>query len=229
MEQFIHDCFSWPTLPATVLLLCVSFYWMLMTFGAVGLDFLDLDLDVDMDADLDVDMDVSVLQLGFVPLRFLNIGAVPTMLWISVFSLSAWLTARLWNSPPPHDSFQWPTDAMALLRNAGVAVMLTKLITQPLRGRFDPVEPNRAETLIGRTCTVTTMEVTDRFGEARLATDGAPLQLKVRCDAGRLCKGDEAVIVEFKSEGNLFFVEPVSTDTAPGSHLPQPESLNDAC
>lgn len=226
MEQFLHNCFSWPTLPASLLLLAVCFYWLLMIFGAVGLDFLDIDLDLDMDADVDVD--VSILQLGFVPLRHLNIGAVPTMLWLSVFALAGWVTARLWNSPLPHDTFQWSADSMAILRNAGVAVMLTKLITQPLRGRFDPVEPNKAESLVGQTCTITTTEVNEQFGEASLATDGAPLRLKVRNSTDTLQKGDSAVIVNFETEGNLYFVEPAPLDNATGSELPQTESLNDA-
>ncbi len=209
MEQFLHSCFSWPTWPATALLLCVCLYWVLIMVGAVGLDFLDIDLDLDLDADIDAG--ASILQLGFLPLRFLNIGSVPTMLWVSVFALTFWLTSRLWNSPLPHPNFNWSADSMAILRDAGVAMMLTKFITQPLRGRFDPVEPNRAEDLIGKTCVVTTSEVTDDFGEAELSTDGAPLRLKVRHSAGNLHKGDLAVIVDFETEGNLYFVEPAQT------------------
>ena len=86
--------------------------------------------------------------------------------------------------------------------------MLTKIITQPLRGRFDPVEPNKAEDLVGQTCVVTTSEVTKTFGEAKLATEGAPLRLKVRNGDGTLHKGDFAVIVEVAPEDNTYFVEP---------------------
>ncbi|MCH2202898.1 MAG: hypothetical protein MK102_13075 [Fuerstiella sp.] len=204
MEQFIESSFSWPTWPASVLLLCVCGYWTLMVFGVVDLDFLDLDLN------FDVDSSTSILEIGFVPLRFLNLGSVPTNLWLSVFALTGWMVSRLWNSPLPHPTFNWPSDSMAILRDGGVAAALTKIITQPLRGRFDPVEPNRSADLVGKHCVITTTEVTETFGEAELATDGAPLRLKVRNDSGQLKKGDFAVIVDVQTKGNTYFVEPES-------------------
>ena len=85
--------------------------------------------------------------------------------------------------------------------------MLTKVITQPLRGRFDIVEPNKAEDLVGRTCVVTTSEVTETFGEAEFATEGAPLRLNVRNDRGDVSKGDTVLITYFRSESNVYVVE----------------------
>lgn len=205
VEQFIESCFSWPTLPASVLLSCVCFYWSLMIIGAVDLDFLDIDFDLDLD--VDVDADISILQLGIMPLRFLNIGRVPTMLWISVFALSAWITSRIWNSPFPHPEFQPSSDILAIMRDAGVAVVVTKLVTQPLRDRFDEIEPNRSEDLIGRTCVITTSTVTDTFGEAEVKTDGAPLRLQVRNTDGQLAKGDSVVIVTVDNSTNTYFVK----------------------
>ena len=205
VEQFIVNCFSWPTLPATVLLLFVCLYWLLMMIGAVDLDFLDLDLDMDMD--VEIDADPSILQFGFVPLKFLNIGSVPTMLWVSVFALFGWMVSRLWNSPLPHPSFEWTTDSLAIIRNFGVAAFLTKLATQPLKGRFDPVEPNKPEDIVGQTCVVTTSEVSDRFGEAELATDGSPLRLKIRNSQGNIAKGDSALITAYREEDNVYLVE----------------------
>jgi len=205
VEQFIESCFSWPSWPASVLLLCVCVYWVLMIVGAVDLDFLDI--DVDLDLDMDVDADPSILEFGFVPLKFLNIGSVPTMVWGSIFALVCWTVSRLWNSPLPHPSFEWTSDPLAIIRDFGVAAMLTKVITQPLRGRFDPVEPNKAEDLVGQTCIVTTSEVTEAFGEAEFATEGAPLRLKVRNGKGDISKGDTVLITYFRSETNEYVVE----------------------
>ena len=78
-----------------------------------------------------------------------------------------------------------------------------------MRGRFDPVEPNKAEDLIGRVCVVTTSKVTDSFGEAELPTDAAPLKLKVRSRDTTIQKGDTVVLIDFHSEGNLFGVAPL--------------------
>jgi len=205
VEQFIESCFSWPSWPASVLLLCVCVYWVLMIVGAVDLDFLDI--DVDLDLDIDVDVDPSILEFGFIPLKFLNIGSVPTMVWGSIFALVGWMVSRLWNSPLPHPSFEWTSDSLAIVRDFGVAAMLTKIITQPMRGRFDPVEPNKAEDLVGQTCIVTTSEVTETFGEADFATEGAPLRLSVRNGKGDISNGDTVLITYFRSETNEYLVE----------------------
>ncbi|MCR9199806.1 MAG: hypothetical protein NXI04_14295 [Planctomycetaceae bacterium] len=206
MEQFIEGCLSWPALPATTLLACVVLYWVLALLGAVDLDFLSIDLDFDMD--VEVGGDVSVLQVGFVPVKWLNIGSVPTMLWVSIFSLSGWFIGRIWGSPEPHPHFEWTSDTVAIIRDFGVAAFVTKAATQPLRGRFEPEEPNRAEDLLGRICQVTTSEVTSTFGEAELPTDGAPLKLKVRSRDAAIGRGDSVLIVDFQAEGNLYFVTP---------------------
>ena len=203
MDQFIEGCFSWPSLPATVLLLLVCGYWCLVILGALDMDILDFDLDIDLDADVDA----SILQVGFIPLKWLNIGSVPTMLWLSVFSLTGWMASRLMNSPTSHVNLDLATDGLAILRDMGIAMLITKGVTQPLVGKFDVVEPNTAAKLIGSTCTVTTSEVTDSFGEARFATDGAPLKLTVRAENEPLAKGDQALIVAFDSETNSYLVK----------------------
>ena len=206
MEQFIENCLAWPSFPATVLLGLVCLYWLLMMLGAVDLDFLDIDVDLDMDVDVDIDGSPSILQFGFLPFKWLNIGSVPTMLWVSIFSLLAWMVSRLWNSPLPHPSFEWTTDIIAMTRDFGIAALLTKAATQPLRGKFDPVEPNKSEDLVGKLGIVTTSEVTETFGEAQLETDGAPLKLKVRNSHEDISKGDTVLIVDFHAEDNLYFV-----------------------
>lgn len=176
-----------------------------MILGAVDLDFLNIDFDMDMD--VDINADPSILQFGFLPLKFLNIGSVPTMLWISIFAVAGWMVSRLWNSPAPHPAFQWDTDLVAVIRDFGIAAFITKLTTQPLRGRFDPVEPNKAKDLIGKVCIVTTSEVSPTFGEADLATDGAPLKLKVRNSKGEITKGDTVLITYYREEENAYLVE----------------------
>ena len=207
MDQFIEGCFSWPSLPATVLLLLVCGYWCLVILGALDMDILDFDLDIDLDADVDA----SILQVGFIPLKWLNIGSVPTMLWLSVFSLTGWMASRLMNSPTSHVNLDLATDGLAILRDMGIAVFLTKCLTEPLRGRFDPKEVNLAKDLIGGICKVTTSEVTESFGEAEYSTDGAPLKLRVRVEEINLVRGDEAVIVGFQREQNVYLIKRAET------------------
>ncbi|MGZ0170998.1 MAG: hypothetical protein ACKVHE_15695 [Planctomycetales bacterium] len=201
MDQFIEGCFSWPSYPQTFLLLLVCAYWCFVMLGALDMDVLDFDID------LDADMDASILQVGFIPLKWLNIGSVPTMLWLSVFALTWWMASRLINSPASHPNLEMAADGLAILRDTGIAVFITKCLTQPLRGRFDPKEVNLAKDLIGGNCKVTTSEVTESFGEAEYSTDGAPLKLRVRAEETNLVRGDEAVIVGFQREQNVYLIK----------------------
>ena len=88
-----------------------------------------------------------------------------------------------------------------------IGVLLTKFLTQPLRDKFEPVEPNRAEDMIGRRCQITTSEVTPTFGQAQVPTEAAPLLLNVRIRETPLAKGEPAVIVDFDPEKNVYFIE----------------------
>ncbi|MDA0284698.1 MAG: DUF1449 family protein [Planctomycetota bacterium] len=203
MSQFIEGCFSWPSYPATILLILVCGYWCLVMLGALDMDIFDFDLDIDLDADVDA----SILQVGFIPLKWLNIGSVPTMLWLSVFSLAGWMASRLMNSPAPHANLELTTDGLAILRDTGIAAFITKCVTQPLRGRFEPKAANLAKDLIGGICKVTTSEVTESFGEAEYSTDGAPLKLRVRARESGLTRGDVAVIVGFHREQNVYLIK----------------------
>jgi len=212
VSQFIEGCFSWPSFPATILVLLVCGYWCLVMLGALDMDVLDFDLDLDLD--IDADVDTSILQMGFIPLKWLNIGSVPTMLWLSIFALSGWMVSRLINNPAPHPNLELLTDGQAILRDMGIAVFITKCLTQPLRGRFDPKEVNLAKDLIGGSCTVTTSEVTESFGEAEYSTDGAPLKLRVRAEESNLARGDEAVIVGFQREQNVYLIKQAETNPA---------------
>ena len=173
-----------------------------MLVGAVDLDFLDFDLGLD----LDVDADPSALYLGLAPLRFLNIGRVPTMLWLSIFAMVCGMISQFWTPPAPHPEFKWPGDLLAVFRNFAVASLVTKVMTQPLKGKFDVKEPNPSEELIGEICNVTTSEVSSTFGEAQLPREGAPLKLKVRSNEEKISKGDRVRIISFNEQDNTYQV-----------------------
>ena len=117
------------------------------------------------------------------------------------------MASRLVNSPASHPNLEMAADGLAILRDTGIAVFITKCLTQPLRGRFDPKEVNLAKDLIGGNCKVTTSEVTESFGEAEYSTDGAPLKLRVRAEETNLVRGDEAVIVGFQREQNVYLIK----------------------
>lgn len=215
IREFLELSFRWPIVPATVLVSFIVLYWGLVILGAMDIDVLDFDLDFDADAD-------SVLGLGWVGLRFLNVGEVPLMLWLSLFGLSWWTFALIVEADVPQDA--WPPIVWALVRDVGVALVATKLLTQPLRGRFEHKEPNTPQEMIGRECLVTTSEVTTTFGQAECKTEGAPLLLTIRVREGVLHKGDLAVIDEYDLEEKLYYVSKRAEDSGDFRKPPETDS-----
>jgi hypothetical protein len=198
MREFIDACFSGPTLPASILLILAGVYWLFALVGALDLDLFDFDLSVDPDSQ-------SLSDIGFISLRFLNIGRVPLMIWMSVFALAFWTASIVIDGTRTYTSAA--ETALAIARNAGLALVATKLLTQPLRDKFDVQEPNPAEELVGRTCVITTSEATDRFGWAQLDTGASPLSLSVRAVEGSLSKGDVAEICGYDAEQRAYLVK----------------------
>jgi len=206
---FVEVCFTGACLPASVVLLLAMLYWVLAIVAGLDLELFDFDLDIDGEPDLE-----SSLSVGLVVLRFLNIGRVPLVVWGSAFAIAYWLVTllldRLADDPELRTELFYA--AQYTVRNLVLGVLLTKVLTQPLRDKFEPVEPNRAEDLIGRGCQITTSQVTQAFGQAQVATEAAPLILNVRVKQTPLAKGEPAVIVDFDPEKNVYFIEKAQTE-----------------
>lgn len=205
MSHFLDLLFAIPTLPGTVLLGACLVYWLMLIAGAVDLDLLHIDLDLHAD----VAPDTGHASWGMVGFRFLNINEVPFMIWLSLFAISyvGVATAAIAVRPVAND---FGAVAAVMTCSTAVALLATKALTQPLRGKFETVEPNVAETLVGRTCVITTLEISQHFGQARVESNGAPLLLNVRGVAGTLSKNDVAVIAGYDGDRNVFQVEPVA-------------------
>lgn len=205
MDDLIQLYFSWPTLPFSVLLLVVCAYWLFMIVGAFDLDLFDFDLDIDAG----LDGHESFLDWGLVGLKWFNLGDVPLMVWLSAFALPAWILSTILDR-----NLSAPTTqeiVFAVLRNAGIAVIAAKALTQPLKGKLKHEEPNSVEELLGKTCIITTSEATPEFGQARYETDGAPLMLNVRTVEGAITRGQVARIVDYSDELHIYYVRPQST------------------
>ncbi|MBA3312567.1 MAG: DUF1449 family protein [Planctomycetota bacterium] len=205
MSEIIDLLFAIPTLPGTILLGVCLVYWLLLIAGAVSLDLLHIDLDLDTD----VNPDAAGTSWGMTAFKFLNINDVPLMIWLSIFAAAYVAIAGAAVSIRPVGD-DLGAIAAAIACSSALALIATKLLTQPLRGKFEVVEPNVAETLVGRTCVITTVEVSERFGQASVESEGAPLLLNVRAPAETLSKHDVAVITGFDRDRNVFFVEPVA-------------------
>lgn len=211
MSHIIDNLFSTAVLPGTILLGVCLAYWVLLIAGAVDLDLLDFDIDADMDAD------TGGSSWGMTAFKFLNFNDVPLMIWLTIFAIS-YVAGGLMFVSTREVTGEWGEIAAGIAGTTAIALVATKLLTQPLRGKFDSVEPNVAETLVGRRCVITTSEVSDRFGQARVESDGAPLLLNVRGPSDLLAKNDVAVITSYDSARNIFYVEPVPVVSSEPPH-----------
>ena len=203
--EYVEQCVTGPNLPATVLLILILIYGVFVILGA--LDFALFDFDVDVDADAG-----AFSSIGFVTLKFLNIGNVPIMIWVTIFGLTWWcVSLALWNlfDMETYEA-KWQFAAQLTVRNALVAVVLTKIFTEPLIKVFERHEEHRPEDLIGQSCVIATVEATPDFGQARYQTDGAPLLLNVKTDGEQLAKGDRAMIVDFDPETRVYLITKLS-------------------
>lgn len=223
---FLDALLSGPTIPGTVVLGVCLVYWLLLIVGAVDLDLGDAHIGMDGHGDfghaggLDhAGPDHGGLDhaghghggasWGLVALRFLNIDDVPLMIWLTAFSVGYVGSSVLFDGTATDLSAA--AFAIGVARSGAIALVVAKLLTQPLRGKFDTPEPNVAGSLVGRTCVVTTSEVTDRFGQAKVEAEGAPLLLHVRGPAGAFQKNDVARIAGYDADRRVFLLEPVSS------------------
>lgn len=92
---------------------------------------------------------------------------------------------------------------------AGVAVNVTIRAARRLwRARQ---EPPVQDALVGQTCRITTLEVTETFGQASFEDGGAGLLLSVRCASpNSLTRGEAARIVSYNPAVGLYTVTPIA-------------------
>lgn len=200
MMESLQTWFSWPTLPFSILLSGVFVYWLIVILGALDVDLFDFDIDLDPG----LDGHESMLDWGLVGLRWLNLGDVPLMVWMSVFGLASWFSSTMLDKGLTDPSVQ--DCVISILRSGGIGLVAAKLLTQPLKGKLKLVEPNPVESMIGRTCVITSSQATPEFGQARCESDGAPLMLNVRSMDEPIAKGETAEIVDYSQDQHLYYV-----------------------
>ena len=212
MMDFLQLCFTGPNVVVSGLVMFILAFWLISMIGGFGLDTLDLDMDVDVDG---VD---SILGIGMVPLRWLNVGAVPLMLWLTIFGLTwwgislglyAWFDNPNWGNPDGNQGWlddSWGYTTLALLRNLAIALIPTKLLTQPLVGVFTDESTNTPEELVGRVG-IAKLETTPDQGQISLTLDGVGLVLDIRTEEDQIAAGTRVVIRSYDSVRRVFIVE----------------------
>ncbi len=230
MLQLFQESISLVNLPYTVLLGLVVFYWAMYLIGAVGSDALEsLGLDFDADADLDVDVDADAQvgvhgQGGFLSsfLHFFYVGEVPVIVIFSILILSMWFVSVVVNHYLNNTSV-----AIAMLLALPillVGLIATKSIVMPLAPWLKEVLDQSSDKvqIVGKTCLVTSMEATPKYGQAELQTEGAPILLNVKTREGvTMKKGAEAVVYDYDKADDTYLIAVLDINTTPDSEKEQ--------
>lgn len=224
MDSIIAASLVFPTVLYSLLLSVVLVYWVFVLLGALDMDVFDFDVDgdvgVDLDADVDVDVDVDadadVDADGHATfadwLARLDLTEIPLTVSISLFTLLSWflcvvsiqLIGALATTLIAGTSLAIGAAAVALFATSRFAVLLKPMF------RTHPAPRHRS--LIGQTCVITTLSVSERHGQAEVSDGGAGLLIQVRgLESDRLAKGDEALIYDYDAENEIFSVKPLTT------------------
>jgi hypothetical protein len=212
MAEALEILFVGPNAVASVCLLTVFLLVGVSALGALDLGSLDV---LDVGAGVEGTGDALMLGVLAVPLRFLNLGKIPAMIWMSIFawifwaaSLAAWLLLDQ-SDYAGEDTLISTADTVKLaLRNLAGSLLLTKLASEPLKGIFESKQRQGGAELVGEGCEVWSHHADAKFGQARFQTEGAPLLLNVRTTGKNMKKGDTGKIVSYDELTSVYVIEP---------------------
>ena len=223
--KFSESFLVGPVWPASLLLILMILYSAVAALGVADFDLsLDVDLDVDVDVpDLDAGIDGTEIQgpglmgsLGAMTVRWSNFGRIPIAIWGGVFTLALWgISYSLWHGyDVDRYSPTWIPSILLTIRNTVVAIAITKVVTQPLVGKFDKEPGYDAKRIVGSTCEISSIEATPSFGQAKFRTNAAPLLLNVQTDGTTIPRGTEVRIVEFNPHNRIYTVTNITSESS---------------
>lgn len=187
-------------LPFTILLGLVVVFWVFSLLGAVAVDSADVDLDGDAG------------NLGDLPttlLRVVNAGSVPVTVVLSILILVMWIASMTLN-------FYFNPGGSGLIAACFflaafiVAVVATKLITQPLvpfMRRLKDAE--NASPVIGGVGVVRSIQIDSSYGQVEVERpDGAPALLNARlgADAEPAPRGTLVAVISMDEASGVYLV-----------------------
>lgn len=211
MEQFVNTITGFPTVVFTVLLGFTVLYWLLVILGALDIDVIDFDVDADFDLDVDADATgvsglaglLSTLGLSGVPLT-VSFSLLIVFSWLISYFASAYIMVLV-----PGSILLYVVGAVLIVACLAVALPITVQIIKPLRGLFVITNAKSKAQYVGSTCKVTTSNVTASFGQAEIDDGEAGIIIAVRMNkANELKKGDQAVVISYDKDKNVYEVEP---------------------
>lgn len=104
---------------------------------------------------------------------------------------------------------RWLVGGIVLVGATLLGLGLTRLSVRPLRKLFGSRPAVSVASLVGRVCTITTLRVDQRFGQAEVRDGGAGVLVSVRCrEKNNLTRGSKALIYLHDPRAEVFLVMP---------------------
>lgn len=212
MSELLDAAVSPANLIVTVLFIFIIIYWITVILGVIDMDFLDVDIDVDADMDIDVDADVdgtSLVWLNSV-LAFFNLGQIPFMIFMSFLILPTWVLCIMVNDFMGTSSFTF--GLIVLVISLFVSLFIAKFLTIPfikIFGNLNKEGGEEREVLVGKVCEIILSASSQKVGQAKIITDGAPHIINVNSiNDSTLSKGETGLIIEYSESNNIYLIEP---------------------
>ncbi len=221
MNEFLAAAFTMPTTIFSVLMILVAVYWVTVIAGLMDLGILDgiFDLFDGLFEGATEGLAEGAAEglgeavgehhgcLGLAGIPFSIVGSsVVTFAWgFSYFGMK--LFAGLLGG------------AIALV-GLGVGAMVlavgsTAIALRPMRKMFRIAPVTGRRDLVGRICTITTLRVDDKFGQAEVDDGGVPILIQARSSRpNSFSRGSRALVFKYDAEKEVFYISPLSEDMA---------------
>lgn len=214
MKEFVDIAFSGANVVPTALLLFILLYWIIVIFGFIGTDFLDIDLDLDMDTDADADVsgsssaDVSWINNALI---FFNLGKIPLMIWLSFLAFPLWFICLNVNALLGFENFF--LGLLIFLPALIASLFIAKFLTWPFVKFFSKIdEDSKKKEIIGRVGIVTLSANHLSKGQAEINYNGTHLNFYITTREGtEVNKGDQILFVNTVGDTGVYLVEPYLT------------------
>ncbi len=224
MSEFLDAAFTMPTTIFSVLLILATAYWATVMFGLLDLGILDGLFEMieglfeGSAGGIEGAAEGLAEGLGEGAGEHggcLGLAGVPLSIIGTAVAGFGWLFSYAGLSFFP----ALATGTVALVGvGAGASVLamgVTAVALRPLRKlfRFAPVTGRRD--LVEKICTVTTLRVDEKFGQAEVRDEGSAILVQARClHTNDLTRGSKALIFEYDPKYEVFYVLPVDDELA---------------
>jgi hypothetical protein len=198
MSAFLAAALSLPTVVFTVLLGFFLLYSVLTLLGALDMEWLDGLLGID-------DVNDSVLEGG---LHALGVTGIPLTMFAGVSSIFAWLLSFA--------GMKFLPDLTLVKIGVGLGAAVLGLAigsraVRPFRSFFTTAPAPTRKQLVGKICTIRSLQVSDDLGTAEIGD----LVAEVRCFRdNQLTVGSKAIVYDYDSQQGLYHVGPVDPSIA---------------